>query len=110
MIYTSNDEINSYNLKKLLQKIVEDCKPEVKIVVPYGIHGFKDGRLGHHDNGLVRCFKLAIEHVHEMEIVKEKKISIKGIILDTSSSKSIKNHKEMIKSKQKINLKEYLSF
>ena len=87
VIYTSNDEIISYDLKRQLRKIVEECEPGAKIVVLYGIHGAKDGRLAHHDNDLVRCFKMAIEHVEKLEekSIHEKKISIEHVILDTSS-------------------------
>ena len=96
VIYTSNDEISSYNLKKLLKEIVKDCKPGIKIVVLYGIHGAKDGTMGNHDNNLVRCFNLAIEHVNEEPFIHEKEVSIESVILDTSTTKSIKNHDEMM--------------
>ena len=72
----------------------------------YGIHGAKDGRLGNQDNVLVRCFKLTIEQVNEEEkkLITEKNILIEGVVLDTSSNKSIKNHGEMIKAIKGANI------
>ena len=63
---------------------MEDCRPGVRIVVLYGIHGSADGTLGKQDDKLIRCFKLAIEQVQQEEntqkIIDQKKISIELIL------------------------------
>ena len=90
----------SYDLKRLLRKLVKDCSPGVRIVVLYGIHGSSDGTLGNQDDKLIRCFKLAIEQVQQEEntqkFIDQKKISIEGVVLDTLSGTLIKNPEEMI--------------
>ena len=80
MIYTSNTEITSFDLKRLLRNKIKTCRPGTKIVVLHGIHGYDDGRHGNEDQVLVRTFGLAIEQVEEEKAkeMEEKKISIKG--------------------------------
>ena len=100
VIYTWKDEMISYDLKRLLRKLVKDCRPGVRIVVLYGIHGSADGTLGKQDDKLIRCFKLAIEQVQQekntQKFIDEKNISIEGVILDTLSGTLINNHDELI--------------
>ena len=72
--------MTSYDLKRLLKIIVKDCRPGVRIVALYGIHGASDGKLGDQDGNLISCFELAMNQVKADKIFKqiiyEKKISI----------------------------------
>ena len=106
MIYTSNTEISSYDLKRLLRNKVQACKPGTKIVVLYGIHGYDDGRHGKEDENLVRSFSLAIEQIKKERLkeIEEKRIWIKGVILKRKSEKSLENHDEVIQALRDANM------
>ena len=76
----------------------------------HGIHGLPDGTFGSKDKNLISCFTYAIDLVLEEDeqLIKEKNISIKGVILKTNEldiviededeKRYIKNYKEMIEA------------
>jgi len=106
VIYTSNTEITSFDLKRLLRNKIPTCQPGTKIVVLHGIHGFADGRYGHEDQKLVRSFGLAIQQIEKekAELMTKNQISIKGVILKKESENSLQNHDEVIQALRDANI------
>ena len=73
------------------------CRPDTKIVVLHGIHGLSDGSLGSTDKILISCFTYAIDLVHEEDeqLIKEKNISIKGVILKTNDLDIVRDRSQI---------------
>ena len=87
-------------LKEDLKSILQTCRPEIKIVVLYGINGLKDGTFGKEDKNIVLSINYAIRSVlHEEEKeIKEKNLLIESIILKKETETTISNVEEVARA------------
>ena len=65
----------SIMLKEKLKSILQTCRPDIKIVILYGIIGLKDGRFGKEDKNIVLSINYAIRSAqHEEEKTMKVKV------------------------------------
>ena len=87
-------------LKEKLKSILQTCRPDIKIVILYGIIGLKDGTFGKEDKNIVLSINYAIRSAqHEEEkTMKDKNISIESIILKKETGNTISNVEEVTRA------------
>ena len=90
----------SVMLKEKLKSILQTCRPDIKIVILYGIIGLKDGTFGKEDKNIVLSINYAIRSAqHEEEkTMKDKNISIESIILKKETENTISNVEEVTRA------------
>ena len=93
-------------LKEKLKSILQTCRPDIKIVILYGIIGLKDGTFGKEDKNIVLSINYAIRSAqHEEEkTMKDKNISIESIILRKESENTISNVEEVTRASKTAGL------
>ena len=87
-------------LKEKLKSILQTCRPDIKIVILYGIIGLKDGTFGKEDYNIVFSINYAIRSAQQEEekTIKDNNISIESIILKKETENTISNVEEVTRA------------
>ena len=90
----------SVRLKEKLKSILQTCRPDIKIVILYGIIGLKDGTFGKEDKNIVLSINYAIRSAQQEEekTIKDNNISIESIILKKETENTISNVEEVTRA------------